>query len=63
VTPDPVPDDSIFLHDCQSAEFKTDANRIDVVLAFQLLELQTGVGRIALKEAIGALGVALSVEG
>src|SRR5262245_43073823 len=41
VTADPVPDDVIFLHDCKSAVIETDANRIEVILAFQLLELQT----------------------
>ena len=60
---DPVPDDAIFLHDRQSAIFKTDANQIDVILAFQFLELQTGVRRIALEETIGALGVPLGAEG
>ena len=40
VSADPVPDDAIFLHDRQSAIFKTDANQIDVILAFQFLELQ-----------------------
>jgi hypothetical protein len=42
MTADPVPHDSIFLHDAKGPIFKTDANRIDVILAFQLLELQTG---------------------
>jgi hypothetical protein len=37
VAADPVPHDSIFLHDGQSAIFETDANQIDVILAFQLL--------------------------
>ena len=57
MTADPVPHDSIFLHGGQGAIFETDANRIDVILAFQLFELQTGVRRIALEETIGALGV------
>ena len=57
MTADPVPHDSIFLHGGQSAIFKTDANRLDVILALQLFELQTGVRRIALEETIGALGV------
>src|ERR1039458_2224062 len=63
VTADPVPHDSIFLHGGQSAIFKTDANRINIILAFQLFELQTGVRRVALEKTIGALGVALSAEG
>jgi len=63
VTADPVPHDSVLPHDGQSAIFKTDANRIDVVLAFQFLELQTRVFRIALEETIGALGVQLSTSG
>lgn len=54
---------SIFLHDSQSAIFKANANRIDVILAFQFLEFQARVRRIALKETIGALGVPLSVRG
>ena len=63
VTADPVPHDSVFLHGCQCAIFKTDANRINVILAFQLFELQTGVRRVALEKTIGALGVALGAEG
>jgi hypothetical protein len=39
-----------------------DANRIDVILTFEFLELQTGVRRIVLEETIGALGITLSVE-
>jgi hypothetical protein len=55
VAADPVPDDAVFLHERQSAIFQTDASRIDVILAYQFLELQAGVRRIALEEAIGAL--------
>jgi len=39
VTSDPVPHDSTVLHDGESAISETDANRIDVVLAFQFFEL------------------------
>ena len=63
VTADPVPHDSIVFHDGQSAIFKTDANRIDVILAFQLFELQARVRRIALEETICALGVPLRAQG
>ncbi len=59
MTADPVPHDSIFLHDAKGSIFKTDANRIDVILAFQFLELQAGVRRIFLKETLSALGVPL----
>src|ERR1017187_688962 len=45
-----IPDDAVFLHDCQSAVLKTDASRIDVILAFQFLELQAGMRRIAIQE-------------
>jgi hypothetical protein len=63
VTADPVPDDAIFLHDSQSAVLETDASRINTMLACQFLELQTRVRRIALEEAIGALGITLSIDG
>jgi len=39
---DPVPDDEIFLHDGQSAIIKTDADRIDVILAFEFLNCKPG---------------------
>jgi hypothetical protein len=58
---DPIPDDSI-LHDTQCAIFQTDANRIDVILPFQLLKLQAGVRRIALEDTICALGIPLSAD-
>jgi hypothetical protein len=63
VSADPVPHYSILLHDGQCAIFKADANRIDVLLAFQLFELQTRVRRVAVEETIGALGVPLSAKG
>ena len=63
VIADPVPDDAVFLHDCQSAVLRTDASRIDVILASEFLELQFGMRRIALEETIGALGVPLRVHG
>jgi hypothetical protein len=63
VTADPVPHDSIVPHDGQSAIFKTDANRLDAILAFQFLELQARVRRIALEQTICALGVPLRAKG
>ena len=64
---DPVPDNSIFLHDSQSAVLKADASRVDVIRAFQFLELQTGMRWVALDwvalgETIGGLRVPLNVE-
>jgi hypothetical protein len=59
---DPIPDDSIFLHDGQCTVFQPDANRIDAIFAFQLLELQTGVRRIVPEQTICAHGIPLSVE-
>jgi hypothetical protein len=59
MTADPIPHDSILLHDGQRAVSQTDANRIDVVFAFQLLELQTGVRWISLEEAICLLSIPL----
>jgi hypothetical protein len=38
VTAYPIPDDPILLHDRERSIIKTDTNRIDVLLAFQLLE-------------------------
>jgi hypothetical protein len=58
-----IPHDSIVPPDGQSAIFKTDANRIDVILAFQLFELQARVRRIALEETKCALGVPLRAKG
>jgi hypothetical protein len=63
MTADPVLHDSVFLHNGQSAIFKADANRIDVILAFQLFELQAGVRRIAPEETIRAFGVPLRATG
>ena len=59
---DPAPNDSTFFHDSQSAVFKTDTNRVNVILAFHFLEVQSGVRRIALEEAIGAFGLPLSIQ-
>ena len=62
-SPTVIPDDAIFLHDCQSAVLETDASRVDVIIAFQFLELKTRVRRIALEQTIGAFGVPLHFEG
>ena len=48
---------------CQSAVLETDASRVDVIIAFQFLELKTRVRRIALEQTIGAFGVLLHFEG
>jgi hypothetical protein len=53
---DPVPDYAIFLHDSQSAICKTEAQRIDVILAIPFLEFQPGLREIALEQTIGGLG-------
>ncbi|MGA3042446.1 MAG: hypothetical protein ABSF54_16815 [Bryobacteraceae bacterium] len=63
VIADPIPDDFVFLHNCQSAVIKTDASRINVILPFQFLELQARMRQIALEETIGALCVPLGVCG
>jgi hypothetical protein len=57
VTADPVPDKAVFLHNCQSPVLETDANGIDGILAFQLLELQTGVCWITLEKTKGSFGL------
>jgi hypothetical protein len=39
VTADPIPHDSIFVHDGQGTVLQTDANRVDVVFAFQFFRI------------------------
>jgi hypothetical protein len=56
VTADPAPDDAVLLHHRQSAVPEADARRIDIILAFQFLELQTRMRWIALEETPGAPG-------
>jgi hypothetical protein len=63
VTANPVPNDAISAHDRQSTVVQTDASRIDCILAFELLKVQAGVRRIALKEPVCALRIALDVNG
>jgi hypothetical protein len=63
VTADPVSDDAILLHHGQSPIFEADASRIDVVLAFQFLEVQSRVRRIALEEAVGTLAFPWASKG
>ncbi len=58
---DPVPDHAVFFHDRESPVAEADSNRINVVPAFQFLELQAGVGRTALEKPLGAFGVLLCV--
>jgi hypothetical protein len=60
VTAYPIPDDPILLHDRERSIIKTDTNRIDVLLAFQFLELQAGMRRIALEQPIGSFERSLS---
>jgi hypothetical protein len=48
VAANPVPDDPISFHYRQRAVIKTDTNRIEVGLAFQLFELQARVRWIGL---------------
>jgi hypothetical protein len=62
VTADPVPDHRIFLHNRERPIAEADANRIDAVLTFQLLELQARMGSIALELPIGAFCLLLNVE-
>jgi hypothetical protein len=62
VTADPLPNDAIFLHNCQSTVLEPDAGRLNIFLAFQFLELQAWVCRIALEKTIGTLCVPLDVE-
>ena len=63
VAADPVPDDSVLLHDRQCAIAKTDANRVDILLAFHLLESQTGMRRIGLEELVRAPSFLLNLGG
>ncbi len=63
MTADPVPENVVLPHYGKSAVLKTDASRIDIIFAFQFLELKARVRRIALKKPKGPLGVPLNVEG
>jgi hypothetical protein len=60
VTADPIPHDSILLHDRERAVVQTDANRRDVIFACELLELQAWVRWIGMEEAICLLSIPLT---
>jgi hypothetical protein len=60
---DPVPDDSVSLHNGQCTVIEADADRVDAALALQLLEVQTGVRRAGTKETIRPPGFLLYFEG
>ena len=62
VAADPIPDDAISLHDREGAIAETDPRRIDILLAFQLLELKSRMGGIVVKKAPGTFGIALNIE-
>lgn len=62
MAPDPVPKHAILLSDRERPVAESDANGINVILTFQFLELQAGMGRIALEKPIGAFGVLLNIE-
>jgi hypothetical protein len=62
VTSDPIPDHTISIDDRQGAVSESDSHRINVVLAFQFLELEARMPRIVLKRSIGTLSVPLNVQ-
>ena len=62
VTADPIPHESISVPDGQGTVLQTDANRVNVIFAFQLFELQTGVCRIGPEETVRTFSVALGVN-
>ena len=49
---DPIPHDSISVLDGQSTVLQADTNRLDVICALQLFELQTRVCRIGSEETV-----------
>jgi hypothetical protein len=55
VTANPVPDDAIFPHDRQRTVIEANTSRVDVIFAFQFLELQAGMRWISTEQPIGAL--------
>jgi hypothetical protein len=55
VVANPVPYDAASPHDRERAIIETDPGRVDVVLTFQFLELQTGMRRVCPKKAISPL--------
>jgi hypothetical protein len=52
VTADPIPHNPISIHDRKGTVLQADANRVDVIFAFQFFELQTGVRWIGLEETV-----------
>ena len=52
VTADPIPHNPISIHDRKGTVLQADANRVDVIFAFQLFELQTGVCRVGLEDTV-----------
>lgn len=58
---DPIPDGSVPPENGKSAILQADADRIDVIFAFEFLEMQTGVSWIVSKNAICSLRILLDV--
>jgi hypothetical protein len=61
VTADPVPNNPISVHHRQRTVCEADPRRIDVIVAFEFLEVQARMPRIVLENSIGTLGIALNV--
>jgi len=58
---DPIPDGPVPLKNGKSAIFQSNARRIDVIFAFEFLEMQTRVSGIVSKNAISSFCVLLNV--
>jgi hypothetical protein len=52
VAADPIPHDSLSVPDGQGAVLQADSNRVDVVFALELFELQARVCRIGSEETV-----------
>ncbi len=56
---DPIPDYAFILSDSQSPIIQTDANRIDIGLTLDLLEMKPWVGRISPEYLVGTACILL----
>ncbi len=58
---DPEPDDASRFHNTDCAVTQADPRRIYPILAFELLELQAGVGGVGLKGTVRSFGLKLDI--
>jgi hypothetical protein len=59
---DPIPDGPVPPENGKSPIFQANARRIDIILAFEFLEMQTWVSGIVSKNAISSFRILLNVH-